>query len=80
MVIVFDNSSEQIVAQLKGHSKKITQTIYHPDEVLLLLLYIQGWTCPLIWPFFRIRTKNAQINGPVHPLSLINNLKLFIIM
>lgn len=33
MVIVFDNSSEQIVASLKGHTKKITQTIYHPDEV-----------------------------------------------
>lgn len=33
MVVVFNNATEQIVASLKGHSKKITQTIYHPDEV-----------------------------------------------
>ena len=38
MVIVFDNSTEQIVAQLKGHSKKITQTIYHPDEVSIIYI------------------------------------------
>ena len=31
--VVFNNSTEQIVATLKGHTKKITQVIYHPEEV-----------------------------------------------
>jgi pre-mRNA-processing factor 19 len=31
--VVFNNSTEQIVATLKGHTKKVTQVIYHPDEV-----------------------------------------------
>lgn len=30
--VVFDNSSEQIVTTLKGHSKKVTSVIYHPTE------------------------------------------------
>ena len=32
MAIVFDKESEQIVATLKGHSKKVTNVIYHPSE------------------------------------------------
>ncbi len=31
--IVFNNTTEQIVATLKGHTKKLTSVIYHPDEV-----------------------------------------------
>jgi pre-mRNA-processing factor 19 len=30
--IVFSASSEQIVATLKGHTKKLTQVIYHPED------------------------------------------------
>ena len=32
-VVVFDKSEEQIVATLKGHTKKVTSVIYHPSEV-----------------------------------------------
>ena len=32
MAVVFDKESEQIVASLKGHSKKVTNVIYHPSE------------------------------------------------
>lgn len=30
--IVFDNQTEQIVATLKGHSKKVSSVLYHPTE------------------------------------------------
>lgn len=32
-VIVFDKSSEQILATLKGHSKKVTSVVFHPSQV-----------------------------------------------
>lgn len=32
MAVVFNNSTEQIVATFKGHSKKVTSVIYHPEE------------------------------------------------
>lgn len=32
-VVVFDKREEQIVATLKGHTKKVTSVIYHPSQV-----------------------------------------------
>ncbi len=32
MAVVFSKETEKIVATLKGHSKKITNVIYHPRE------------------------------------------------
>ena len=31
--VVFHKDSEQVVATLKGHSKKVTDVIYHPRAV-----------------------------------------------
>lgn len=31
--VVFNKDTEQVVAILQGHSKKVTGVIYHPDEV-----------------------------------------------
>ncbi|GCB81645.1 hypothetical protein scyTo_0023166, partial [Scyliorhinus torazame] len=31
-VVVFDKNSEQILATLKGHSKKVTSVVFHPSE------------------------------------------------
>ena len=31
--IVFDKDAGKIVATLKGHSKKVTNAVYHPREV-----------------------------------------------
>lgn len=31
--VVFQKDTEQIVATLKGHTKKVTGTVYHPKEV-----------------------------------------------
>lgn len=36
-VVVFDKNEEQIVATLKGHTKKVTSVIYHPSQVTLFL-------------------------------------------
>lgn len=30
---VFNKDTEQIIAVLKGHTKKVTRVIYHPNEV-----------------------------------------------
>lgn len=32
-MVVFDKNEEQIVATLKGHTKKVTSVIYHPSQV-----------------------------------------------
>lgn len=37
-VVVFDKSSEQILATLKGHTKKVTSVVFHPSQVWRFLL------------------------------------------
>jgi hypothetical protein len=31
--VVFNNSTQQLIATLKGHTKKVTKAIFHPEEV-----------------------------------------------
>lgn len=35
-VVVFDAMSQQILATLKGHTKKVTNVVFHPSQVLYL--------------------------------------------
>lgn len=46
-VIVFDKSSEQILATLKGHTKKVTSVVFHPSQVCLALPSL--FRMPQIW-------------------------------
>ena len=32
---VFNKETEQVVAILKGHTKKVTKALYHPEKVIL---------------------------------------------
>ena len=38
--IVFHKDSKQILATLRGHTKKVTGAVYHPREVPLLPLFL----------------------------------------
>lgn len=74
MVIVFDNASEQIVAQLKGHTKKITQTIYHPDEETVISASadatIRVWSVPNGHQQAQMKIHESSITGiSLHPLG-----------
>lgn len=44
--VVFNKDTEQVVAILQGHAKKVTGVIYHPDEVVVCPVY---WT--IVVPF-----------------------------
>ena len=44
--VVFHKESEQIVATLKGHTKKVTSVVYHPKEVKCLLMHTNSQEVP----------------------------------
>ena len=33
--VVFNKDTEQVIAILQGHTKKVTSVIYHPEEVVI---------------------------------------------
>ena len=37
--VVFHKESEQVIAVLKGHTKKISGVVYHPKEVLFFFFF-----------------------------------------
>lgn len=41
---VFNKDTEQVVAILKGHTKKVTRVVYHPEEVrIFYLVVVEYW-------------------------------------
>lgn len=72
--IVFNNSTEQIVATLKGHTKKLTAAIYHPDEDVVLTASadstIRVWSVQQQQQLQFLKIHDSSVTGiSLHPLG-----------
>ena len=70
--VVFDCNSEQVVAILKGHSKKVTRVVYHTDENTALTASADGtvrvWNIAKAETKFTLRFHEGAITGmSLHP-------------
>ncbi|RZF42704.1 hypothetical protein LSTR_LSTR001499 [Laodelphax striatellus] len=69
---VFNKDTEQVVAVLKGHTKKVTRVIYHPDEDVVITgspdTTIRVWDVSTSQPMQLIRAHSAAVTGlSLHP-------------
>ncbi|KAJ8917868.1 hypothetical protein NQ315_010781, partial [Exocentrus adspersus] len=69
---VFNKDTEQVVAILKGHTKKVTKVIYHPDEDLVLTASpdatIRVWNVPTSQTTLLLRCHDGPVTGlSLHP-------------
>ncbi|XP_009580402.1 PREDICTED: pre-mRNA-processing factor 19, partial [Fulmarus glacialis] len=66
-VIVFDKSSEQILATLKGHSKKVTSVVFHPSQDLVFSASpdatIRIWSVPNASCVQVVRAHEGSVTG-----------------
>ncbi|NWW84624.1 PRP19 factor, partial [Rhynochetos jubatus] len=66
-VIVFDKSSEQILATLKGHSKKVTSVVFHPSQDLVFSASpdatIRIWSVPNSSCVQVVRAHEGSVTG-----------------
>ncbi|XP_026461515.1 pre-mRNA-processing factor 19 [Ctenocephalides felis] len=69
---VFNKDTEQIVAILKGHSKKVTKVVCHPDDDIVLTASpdqtIRVWNVPTSQTTLILRCHEAPVTGlSLHP-------------
>ncbi|CAB0032210.1 unnamed protein product [Trichogramma brassicae] len=69
---VFNKDTEQIVAVLKGHSKKITKVVYHPEEDVAITASsdstIRIWNVQTCQTSLLLKAHEAPVNGlSLHP-------------
>lgn len=69
---VFNKDTEQVVAILKGHTKKVTKVIYHPDENIVLTASpdctVRIWNVPTSQTQLLLRPHDGPITGlSLHP-------------
>ncbi|KAL1141011.1 hypothetical protein AAG570_000937 [Ranatra chinensis] len=69
---VFNKDTEQVVAILKGHTKKVSRVIYHPDEDIVITgspdTTIRVWNVPNSQPLQLLRAHDAPVTGlSLHP-------------
>uniref|UniRef100_A0A0V0G7K8 Pre-mRNA-processing factor 19 n=3 Tax=Triatominae TaxID=70999 RepID=A0A0V0G7K8_TRIDM len=69
---VFNKDTEQVVAILKGHTKKVTRVIYHPEEDIVITASpdttIRVWNVPSSQPLQLLRAHDAPVTGlSLHP-------------
>ncbi|XP_014240604.1 pre-mRNA-processing factor 19 [Cimex lectularius] len=69
---VFNKDTEQVVAILKGHTKKVTRVIYHPEEDIVITASpdttIRVWNVPTSQPLQLLRAHDSPVTGlSLHP-------------
>lgn len=69
---VFNKDTEQIVAVLKGHTKKVTTVIYHPEEETVITgspdMSIRIWNIPTSQTTLLLRCHDGPVTGlSLHP-------------
>lgn len=69
---VFNKDTEQVVAILKGHTKKVTRVIYHPDEDTVITASpdhtIRVWNVPTSQTTVILRSHDGPVTGlSLHP-------------
>lgn len=64
---MFNKDTEQVVAILQGHGKKVTSVIYHPDEVVSCTVVHS------IWP----RLLSELLNVSLEVTAVSNDIALF---
>nr|KAF6275538.1 pre-mRNA processing factor 19 [Myotis myotis] len=66
-VVVFDKSSEQILATLKGHAKKVTSVVFHPSQELVFSASpdatIRIWSVPSSSCVQVVRAHESSVTG-----------------
>ncbi|XP_011817912.1 PREDICTED: pre-mRNA-processing factor 19-like, partial [Colobus angolensis palliatus] len=66
-VVVFDKSSEQILATLKGHTKKVTSVVFHPSQDLVFSASpdatIRIWSVPSASCVQVVRAHESAVTG-----------------
>lgn len=69
---VFNKDTEQVVAILKGHTKKVTNVIYHPEEDVVVTASpdhtIRVWNVPTSQTTLLLRCHEGPVTGlSLHP-------------
>ncbi|XP_011506467.1 PREDICTED: pre-mRNA-processing factor 19 [Ceratosolen solmsi marchali] len=69
---VFNKDTEQIIAVLKGHTKKVTRVIYHPEEDIVMTTSpdttIRVWNVGTCQTTLLLRAHDAPVTGlSLHP-------------
>lgn len=72
--VVFNNATEQVIATLKGHTKKVTQSIFHPEEDIVITgstdSTIRVWNVPMAQTIQFLKIHDSPITGlSLHPLG-----------
>ncbi|EHB02054.1 Pre-mRNA-processing factor 19 [Heterocephalus glaber] len=80
-VVVFDKSSEQILATLKGHTKKVTSVVFHPSQELVFsaspdatirIWSVPSTSCVQLWDLRKLKNfKTLQLDNNFEVKSLI---------